>query len=147
MTSTPSGTTGAGAAGSAGKVSEDMHYQYCLQQFLLSTMFHSIFQGGVAARSGPSSSAGGASGQADESASNTKSGLSFMKGVISNCALPMLLTDILIADILPVSFVPKYFGSEWSFAQVRGLEGKCICAFDRDNPRIIVSYTRSALQL
>jgi hypothetical protein len=39
---------------------------------------------------------------------------------------------------LPGSFVPKYFGSEWSYAQVRGLEGKCICAFDRDSPKIIV---------
>eukprot|EP00604_Paraphysomonas_vestita_P003048 CAMPEP_0174821760 /NCGR_PEP_ID=MMETSP1107-20130205/9262_1 /TAXON_ID=36770 /ORGANISM="Paraphysomonas vestita, Strain GFlagA" /LENGTH=296 /DNA_ID=CAMNT_0016039133 /DNA_START=418 /DNA_END=1308 /DNA_ORIENTATION=- len=53
-------------------------------------------------------------------AANPKSQLSFMK------------------DILPVSIVPKYFGSEWSFAQVRGLEGKCICAFDRDSPKIIV---------
>ena len=47
--------------------------------------------------------------------------------------------NIAFPDILPVSFVPKYFGSEWSYAQVRGLEGKCICAFDRDHPRIIVS--------
>ena len=51
---------------------------------------------------------------------NTKSGLSFMR------------------DMLPVGLVPKYFGSEWSFAQVRGLEGKCICAFDRDSPKITV---------
>lgn len=54
------------------------------------------------------------------SANNTKSGLSFMK------------------DMLPVGLVPKYFGSEWSYAQVRGLEGKCICAFDRDSPKITV---------
>jgi hypothetical protein len=35
--------------------------------------------------------------------------------------------------------VPKYLVSEWSYAQVRGLEGKAICAFDRDAARIIVS--------
>lgn len=52
---------------------------------------------------------------------NTKSGLSFVR------------------DMLPQGLVPKYFGSEWSFAQVRGLEGKCICAFDRDSPKITVS--------
>lgn len=57
---------------------------------------------------------------ASSSANNTKSGLSFMK------------------DMLPVGLVPKYFGSEWSYAQVRGLEGKCICAFDRDSPKITV---------
>mmetsp|Transcript_1640 Transcript_1640/g.2877 ORF Transcript_1640/g.2877 Transcript_1640/m.2877 type:complete len:417 (-) Transcript_1640:213-1463(-) len=51
---------------------------------------------------------------------NTKSGLSFVR------------------DMLPQGLVPKYFGSEWSFAQVRGLEGKCICAFDRDSPKITV---------
>lgn len=51
---------------------------------------------------------------------NTKSGLSFMR------------------DMLPAGLVPKYFGSEWSFAQVRGLEGKCICAFDRDSSKITV---------
>lgn len=54
------------------------------------------------------------------SANNTKSGLSFVR------------------DMLPQGLVPKYFGSEWSFAQVRGLEGKCICAFDRDSPKITV---------
>lgn len=53
-------------------------------------------------------------------ASNQKSGFSFLK------------------DILPVGIVPKYIGSEWSFAQVRGLEGKCICAFDKDSPKITV---------
>lgn len=42
-------------------------------------------------------------------------------------------------DLLPASIVPKYLVSEWSYAQVRGLEGKAICAFDRDAPRIIVS--------
>lgn len=55
------------------------------------------------------------------SANNTKSGLSFVR------------------DMLPQGLVPKYFGSEWSFAQVRGLEGKCICAFDRDSPKITVN--------
>jgi WD repeat-containing protein 45 len=45
--------------------------------------------------------------------SNLRSGLAFMRGM-----LPGL--------------VPKYFGSEWSYAQIRGLEGKCICSFDSD---------------
>jgi hypothetical protein len=48
----------------------------------------------------------------------------------------MIVMDI---DLLPVGLVPKYFGSEWSYAQVRGLEGKCICAFDRDSQKITVS--------
>lgn len=46
----------------------------------------------------------------------------------------------LAADLLPVALVPKYFGSEWSYAQVRGLEGRCICAFDRDSPKITVRH-------
>lgn len=50
---------------------------------------------------------------------NATSGLSFMRGLVPG-------------------LVPKYFGSEWSCAQVRGLEGKIICAFDKDLPRITV---------
>jgi hypothetical protein len=34
--------------------------------------------------------------------------------------------------------VPKYFESEWSFAQVRGIEGRSICAFGKDPSRIVV---------
>lgn len=44
----------------------------------------------------------------------------------------------LLKGILPVSMVPKYFDSEWSFAQVRGIEGKAICAFSKDSSRIFV---------
>ena len=29
-----------------------------------------------------------------------------------------------LKGILPTKLVPKYFDSEWSFAQVRGIEGK-----------------------
>lgn len=68
----------------------------------------------------------------DSQVSNPKSQLSFMKGPLG---LPF---ELILIDILPASFVPKYLGSEWSYAQVRGLEGKCICAFDRDSPKIIV---------
>mmetsp|Transcript_7606 Transcript_7606/g.11401 ORF Transcript_7606/g.11401 Transcript_7606/m.11401 type:complete len:430 (+) Transcript_7606:73-1362(+) len=50
---------------------------------------------------------------------NTKSGLSFLGGLI-----PMA--------------VPKYFSSEWSFAQVRGVESKSICAFGSDPNTIVV---------
>ena len=50
---------------------------------------------------------------------NSTSGLSFMRGLVPG-------------------LVPKYFGSEWSCAQVRGIEGRSICAFDKDLPRITV---------
>jgi len=35
-------------------------------------------------------------------------------------------------------FVPKYFSSEWSCAQIRGVESKSICSFDRDSLKIYV---------
>lgn len=54
-----------------------------------------------------------------EADSNVRSGLAFMKSM-----LPGL--------------VPKYFASEWSCAQIRGIESKCICAFDRDSSKILV---------
>ena len=43
-----------------------------------------------------------------------------------------------LKGILPISMVPKYFDSEWSFAQVRCIEGKSICAFSRDSTKVIV---------
>lgn len=43
-----------------------------------------------------------------------------------------------LKGILPGSLVPKYFESEWSFAQVRGIEGRSICAFGKDPSRIVV---------
>eukprot|EP00607_Mallomonas_marina_P008093 CAMPEP_0182419970 /NCGR_PEP_ID=MMETSP1167-20130531/4400_1 /TAXON_ID=2988 /ORGANISM="Mallomonas Sp, Strain CCMP3275" /LENGTH=359 /DNA_ID=CAMNT_0024595257 /DNA_START=346 /DNA_END=1425 /DNA_ORIENTATION=- len=65
-------------------------------------------------------------GSGSGSAGNLRSGLAFVKG------------------ILPPSLVPRYFDSEWSFAQVRGLEGKSICAFDYDSPRIIILTSTGA---
>lgn len=56
---------------------------------------------------------------AGEGASNAVSGLSFMRGLVPG-------------------LVPKYFGSEWSCAQVRGLEGKSICAFDKEKSNVVV---------
>jgi hypothetical protein len=43
-----------------------------------------------------------------------------------------------IKGILPSGLVPKYLESEWSFAQVRGIEGKAVCAFSKDSSRIHV---------
>ena len=43
-----------------------------------------------------------------------------------------------LKGILPGSLVPKYFESEWSFAQVRGIEGRSICAFSKDSNRVVV---------
>jgi hypothetical protein len=43
-----------------------------------------------------------------------------------------------LKGILPSNFVPKYFESEWSFAQVRGIEGRSICAFGKDPSRMVV---------
>lgn len=43
-----------------------------------------------------------------------------------------------LKGILPTRMVPKYFDSEWSFAQVRGIDGRSICAFSRDSNKMIV---------
>jgi WD40 repeat protein len=43
-----------------------------------------------------------------------------------------------LKGILPTRMVPKYFDSEWSFAQVRGIDGRSICAFSRESNKIIV---------
>jgi hypothetical protein len=40
--------------------------------------------------------------------------------------------------LVPKGMVPKYLNSEWSYAQVRGIEGKAICAFDRDSTKIVI---------
>ena len=67
-------------------------------------------QGGVI-RSGSSDNVGvGGGGLGGEEVKNTTSGLSFMR------------------NLLP-QMTPRYFASEWSFAQVRGLEAKTVVAF------------------
>eukprot|EP00605_Chrysophyceae_sp_TOSAG23-4_P001367 GSChrysophyteH1.ASY1.ANO1.1487.1 assembled CDS len=43
-----------------------------------------------------------------------------------------------LQKVLPEAVIPSYFNSEWSFAQIRGIEGKSICAFEGDSDRIIV---------
>lgn len=43
-----------------------------------------------------------------------------------------------LKGFLPQGFVPKYFESEWSFGQVRGIEGKALCAFSKDSSKIHV---------
>jgi WD repeat-containing protein 45 len=46
-----------------------------------------------------------------------------------------------LKNLLPSNSIPKYFHSEWSYAQLRGIEGRAICAFDEttmDNHRISV---------
>ncbi len=66
--------------------------------------------------------ANSASGNNNNNNNNNKSmsgmGINFLKG------------------ILPSGFVPKYLESEWSFAQVRGIEGKAICAFSKDSTKL-----------
>jgi WD40 repeat protein len=75
----------------------------------------------AASSSSPSASGGRAGPQ------NQKSGLSFITGM------------------LPVG-VPKYFASEWSFAQARGLDSHSICAFGVEpNTLIVVSADGSFL--
>jgi WD40 repeat protein len=69
----------------------------------------------TASSSGTNSNAGG-----DGHNKNVNSGLNFLKG------------------FLPTGFVPKYFESEWSFAQIRGIEGKSICAFSKDASKLHV---------
>jgi hypothetical protein len=41
-----------------------------------------------------------------------------------------------LKGILPSGLVPKYFESEWSFAQIRGIEGKSVCAFSKDSSKL-----------
>ena len=43
-----------------------------------------------------------------------------------------------LRKMLPEGFVPKYFASEWSLAQVRGIEGRSICAFVGDATQLAV---------
>lgn len=46
-----------------------------------------------------------------------------------------------LKNLLPSNSIPSYFHSEWSYAQLRGIEGRAICAFDEttmDNHRISV---------
>ena len=43
-----------------------------------------------------------------------------------------------LKGFLPSGFVPKYFESEWSFAQVRGIESRSVCAFSKDSSKIVV---------
>jgi hypothetical protein len=43
-----------------------------------------------------------------------------------------------LRKMLPEGLVPKYFASEWSFAQVRGIEGRSVCAFVGDTGRLVV---------
>lgn len=42
-----------------------------------------------------------------------------------------------VSSMLP-GFVPKYFGDVRSSAQIRGIESRCICAFDSTSSRINV---------
>jgi WD40 repeat protein len=77
-------------------------------------------RGGVSSIASP---AGGEDGGAIAGAgadSNAKSSFSFMKGIL-----------------------PKYFSSEWSFAQFRVPETRCIVSFGQENHTIISAYSPS----
>ena len=56
----------------------------------------------------------------NESSNNKSLSLGFLRGV------------------LPPSIVPKYLNSEWSFAQVRGIDGKSICVFDKTSSKLFI---------
>jgi len=43
-----------------------------------------------------------------------------------------------LRGVLPTAMIPKYMSSEWSYAQIHGLESKSICAFDRDSKKLFV---------
>lgn len=43
-----------------------------------------------------------------------------------------------LRKMLPEGLVPRYFASEWSFAQVRGIEGRSVCTFVGDSGRLAV---------
>ena len=55
-------------------------------------------------------------------------------------AFPLILCQLLCSAVLCRSVLHCIFSSEWSYAQVRGLEGQFICAFDKDSNRIVVRY-------
>jgi len=76
----------------------------------------------------PSTPGGGTSGATGNNETNSNTSNKLMGGKGIN----------FLKGILPGSLVPKYFESEWSFAQVRGIEGRSICAFGKDPSRIVV---------
>lgn len=43
-----------------------------------------------------------------------------------------------LRSLLPSAIIPKYINSEWSYAQVRGIESRAICAFDRNEMKVII---------
>jgi WD40 repeat protein len=43
-----------------------------------------------------------------------------------------------LRGVLPPSIVPKYLNSEWSFAQVRGIDGKSVCVFDKTSSKLYI---------
>jgi WD40 repeat protein len=57
---------------------------------------------------------------ADDKTENKRSGLGF------------------VTNLLPAGVLPKYFESEWSFAQVHGIDAPSICAFGAEENTIIV---------
>ena len=52
-----------------------------------------------------------------------------------------------LLGILPAGMLPKYFDSEWSVAQVHGLEGRSVCAFIADSPRLAVGLVGWVLRI
>ena len=54
----------------------------------------------------------------------------------NNTANKSLGIASVLRGMLPPAIFPKYLTSEWSFAQVRGIEGKSICAFDKTGTKI-----------
>lgn len=63
----------------------------------------------------------------NESNSNKSLSLGFLRGV------------------LPPSIVPKYLNSEWSFAQVRGIDGKSLCVFDKTSTKLYIICSDGSL--
>ena len=44
----------------------------------------------------------------------------------------------LLRGVLPQTLIPNYVNSEWSFAQIHGLDTRSICAFEKDAMRLVV---------
>ena len=94
--------------------------------------------GGVSNGSNTSTPVKGAADSTGEGAYGDSGKVAETNDADTNTANKSLGIASVLRGMLPPAIFPKYLTSEWSFAQVRGIEGKSICAFDKTGTKIHV---------